>query len=66
MKIGGYDVQVDRSEDGTWGASFPDGPPVISVADTREEVLRLQQGGLEALLEVEAEERAKAGQAARR
>ena len=63
MKIGGYEVEIEQSEDGSWWAFFPDGPCVCSVGDTPEEAIREQRAGLEFLLDFEAEEREKAAQA---
>lgn len=54
MKIKGYEVVfewIDTEEGGNWSAYFPDGPPVFSTGETREEIERLQEEGLDFWLE---------------
>ncbi|HWT91830.1 MAG TPA: type II toxin-antitoxin system HicB family antitoxin [Solirubrobacteraceae bacterium] len=59
-RIKGYEVVLEQGEEGNWGGYFEDedGPSVFAVGDTREEVQRLMEEGLDIWLEEEAKDAA--------
>lgn len=58
-----YAIVYEGGDGGNWSGYFLNGPPVYSTGDTCAEVTRRMAEGLEALRELEAEERAKAQEA---
>jgi predicted RNase H-like HicB family nuclease len=57
-QIKGYEVVYEQGEDGGWGGYFPDGPTVYAAADSREEIQRLMEEGLDIWLEETAKDAA--------